>query len=52
MNLLFVLLVVVGFAAMFMSTFPSPPYMARVAWGCWLVASLIWAVTTLGLHTA
>lgn len=41
--LIFVLLVVVGFLAMFLGQFPVP-HATRIAWGCWLVASLIWAL--------
>jgi hypothetical protein len=43
-NLLFVIFVVAGFIAMFISTWPTSFPALRVAWGCWLIASIIWAV--------
>lgn len=50
MVILFCLFVVLGFVFMLMSTFGTPPWATRVAWGCWLVASLLWAIPQLGLH--
>jgi hypothetical protein len=48
-HVLFVILVVLGFGFHFLGTFgPTPPYSARIAWGSWFVASLIWAVTNFG----
>lgn len=41
-SLLFVVLVVVGFAARFMATFPIA-YAERVAWACWLIAAVLWS---------
>lgn len=49
MQLIFVLFVLSGFLFQFLATFPVP-YAARIAWGCWLVAALLWAVTAAGLH--
>lgn len=48
MTLLFVLFVVLGFAFHFLATFPTGPYVTRIAWGCWLIAALVWAVGRLG----
>lgn len=44
MHLLFVLLIVGGFLFHFLSTFPVSPYSSRIAWGCWLAASIMWAL--------
>jgi hypothetical protein len=49
MTLLFALFVLAGFLFHFLATFPVP-YASRIAWGCWLVASLLWFVTSSGLH--
>jgi hypothetical protein len=46
LGLVFVVLVVAGFIAMFISTWPTSFPAARIAWGCWLVASLLWALTS------
>lgn len=43
MGLLFVLLVVLGFLAKFLATFPVA-YAERIAWGLWLAASVVWAI--------
>lgn len=43
LSLLFVVLVVLGFAFKFLATYPVN-YAERIAWGCWLAASLIWAL--------
>lgn len=51
MNLLFVFLVVLGFVFHFVAKFPVSPQSSRIAWGCWLVASLIWAIGA-GLHAS
>ena len=48
MNLIFVLLVVVGFVFHFLATFPTGPYCTRIAWGSWLIASLLWAMGQVG----
>jgi hypothetical protein len=50
MVILFVLFVVIGFAAMLASTWGGPSYMTRIAWGSWLIASLLWAIPQLPLH--
>jgi len=44
MTLLFVVFVLIGFVFMFLSTLPNVPYAARIAWGSWLVAAIVWAV--------
>lgn len=49
MTLLFVLFVLLGFVFHFLATFPVN-YASRIAWGCWLVAAIIWAIPQLGLH--
>ncbi len=46
MSLLFVLAVVIGFIAKFLATFPVN-YAERVAWGCWLLAAVLWALPQL-----
>jgi hypothetical protein len=45
-HLIFVILVVLGFVFQFVATWPVPqfPWSARLAWGCWLVAALLWAL--------
>lgn len=48
MTLLFTILVVLGFVFMLLSTFPVN-YADRIAWGCWLAASIIWAVGRVGV---
>lgn len=48
MTLLFVLFVVLGFAFHFLATFPTGPYVTRIAWGCWLISAVVWAVGRLG----
>jgi hypothetical protein len=48
MELLFVLLVILGFLFHFLATFPVS-YASRVAWGLWLAASILWAVPKLGI---
>ncbi len=50
MEMLLTLLVVLGFAFHFLATFPTGPYCSRIAWGCWLIASILWAMGHLGLH--
>lgn len=40
--MLFVIAVVVGFLFHWLATWPVN-YASRIAWGCWFVASLIWA---------
>ena len=49
LTILFVLAVVIGFIAMFLSTFPVA-YAARVAWGSWLIAAVLWAIPQVGGH--
>lgn len=49
MTLLFTLLVVLGFLGHFLATYPVN-YASRVAWGCWFIASLIWAIPQLAGH--
>lgn len=41
--MLFVAFVIAGFIAKFLATFPVN-YAERVAWGCWLVAAVLWAI--------
>jgi hypothetical protein len=48
MTMLFVLFALLGFIFMLLSTFGTPPWAVRVAWGSWLVAAVIWAVPQLG----
>lgn len=43
MAILFALCVVLGFAFHFLATFPVN-YASRIAWGLWLVASVLWMV--------
>lgn len=45
LRLAFVLLVVLGFAFRFAAACGAPPLAMRLAWGCWLVAALIWALS-------
>jgi hypothetical protein len=40
--------VVLGFAFHFISAWPAPFPSARLAWGCWFVASLLWAMGSTG----
>jgi len=49
MNLVFVLLVVIGFLFHFLATIPVPPswYPSRIAWFLWFMAALLWAVPQL-----
>lgn len=49
MELIFVLLVVLGFAAHFAATFPIN-YTTRIGWGLWLAAAMIWAIQTVGIR--
>lgn len=48
MAILFALLVVLGFAAKFAASFGSATA-ERIAWGCWLVASILWAIARAGI---
>lgn len=48
MTLPFTILVVLGFIFKFLATFPVN-YAERIAWGCWLAASVIWAVGRVGV---
>jgi hypothetical protein len=50
MQILFPILVVLGFLFHLLSTWPLSPYMARLAWGSWLLASIIWAIGAVGVH--
>lgn len=43
LGLLFVVLVVVGFAAKCAGAFGWPPG-ERMAWSCWLIAAVIWGL--------
>lgn len=45
--LLFIIFVLMGFIAKFMATWPVV-YAERIAWGCWLAASLLWAFGRVG----
>lgn len=45
--ILFVIFVVAGFIFKFLATWPVT-YAERIAWGCWLAASLIWAFQQVG----
>lgn len=49
-GILFVIFTVAGFLFHFLATWPAPapPYTGRVAWGCWLLASLLWAFGKVG----
>ncbi len=47
MTLLFVILVLLGFVFHFLATFPVT-YAGRIAWGCWLIAAILWAIPQLG----
>ena len=46
MPTLFVALVVLGFLAKFLATFPVQ-HAERVAWALWLAASIVWALARL-----
>ena len=46
--MLFVVLVVLGFVFKFAAACGAHPLAERVAWGCWMVASFIWAVGRVG----
>jgi hypothetical protein len=48
MHLIFVLFVLAGFLFMLLAQFPVPQA-ARIAWGCWLIAALLWALTAAGV---
>ncbi len=48
--LLFTIFVLLGVVFQFLATFPRPPYSSRIAWGCWLIAAIIWAFERGGLH--
>jgi hypothetical protein len=57
LEVLFVILVVLGFACMLFAALPPPapprmkwPYFTALGWALWLIASIIWAITYLGLH--
>lgn len=43
MELIFAILVVLGFGFHFLATWPVN-YAERIAWGSWLVAAVIWAI--------
>jgi hypothetical protein len=43
MNLIFIVLILLGFAFKFLATWPIT-YAERIAWGCWLIAAVIWAI--------
>lgn len=45
--ILFIVFVVAGFIFKFLATWPVA-YAERIAWGCWLAASLIWAYMRVG----
>lgn len=48
MTILFVVLVVIGFVLMLAAKL-SPPRMPEwPAWACWFVASILWALPSLG----
>lgn len=46
--MLFIILVVLGFLFHFLATWPVTPFATRIAWGCWLVASILWALPSAG----
>jgi hypothetical protein len=48
MDLLFTILVVLGFVFQFLATWPVN-FAERIAWGCWLAASILWAVGRVGV---
>ncbi len=48
LTILFVLFVIAGFLFHFLATWPMP-WAARVAWLCWLLASLLWAIQRVGV---
>lgn len=50
--MIFALLVIAGFLFKLLAAFGLPPWAERAAWGCWLVASMLWAVTASGLHVS
>jgi hypothetical protein len=45
MNLLFQILVLIGFVAMAISTFAGSPWAQRVAWCSWTVACVLWMMS-------
>lgn len=47
-NILFIIFTIAGFLFHFLATWGAPPYTTRVAWGCWLIASLLWGFQRLG----
>jgi hypothetical protein len=44
LHLLFAILVVLGFAFHLVATWPAPWPAARLAWACWLIAAILWAM--------
>ena len=48
MAILFPILVVLGFLFHFLATWPVN-FASRIAWGCWLAASLLWFVERVSL---
>jgi hypothetical protein len=52
LTLIFIIFVLAGFLFKLLAAFGLPPWAERAAWGCWLIASLLWAVTTAGVHVA
>jgi hypothetical protein len=46
--ILFLIFVVTGFLFHFLATWPVTPFATRIAWGAWLIASLIWAYQHVG----
>lgn len=48
MTLLFTLLVVLGFIFRFVGCFPVNFPATAFAWGCWMVAAILWAIPNLG----
>jgi hypothetical protein len=49
LSLLFVLAVLLGFIMKFLATWPVN-FAERIAWGCWLLAAVLWAIGRVGLH--
>ena len=48
-HILFIIFVVGGFIAMLVAKWPAnTPWAERVAWGAWLLASLVWAYSLVG----
>ncbi len=47
LSILFLIAVVAGFIFKFLATWPVA-YAERIAWGCFLAASLIWAFGQVG----